>query len=553
MKQGRIILLAALISLAAHAVFFIMAPHIGLPGMSQVMAQTRMMFRLRDVEQKTATVSFFEETLPPVSSIKMTRQASITEGGALKKMMLDKKPVKSLPLEDKKIRMQKEPLKEIPLEEREKFNPQDMLKNEEAMARKDAAPEKKSLAQRLLDEDLVSASGNPGSDAGELTHNVSQASFDAPLGGTEVWAPAGAGTYQDGKGLGRGRAQVGDYEDMSQLLDVALDTYEDIDTGEKYFRLVISVKKGASLEIIPKEITFLIDSSKSITAEKLSCIKEGVLDSVGSYNPGDRFNLVAFRGNLVRFREKTIPATEKTVSEARSFIRQLEAVGQTDVENALLKIIDEPVTFRPSYIVLITDGRPTTGVTDSRRIIQQITRHNNMERPIFCFGGGLRVNRYLLDFISYQNRAWSRFADQTYDMAKDFNSFYRQIKDPVLLNVRYRLNGLDPGEVYPKYLSDFYQARPFTLYGRFESEDVFSVQLLGEINGTVKELIFERSLKEAPAGEVDIAREWAFRKIYYLISRNTMGKGDTLRLRGEIEALSRKYGITTPYDIEDKD
>ena len=34
---------------------------------------------------------------------------------------------------------------------------------------------------------------------------------------------------------------------------------------------------------------------------------------------------------------------------------------------------------------------------------------------------------------------------------------------------------------------------------------------------------------------------------------NTMGVGDPGKLRLEIEKLSRKYGIITPYDIEDSD
>ena len=85
----------------------------------------------------------------------------------------------------------------------------------------------------------------------------------------------------------------------------------------------------------------------------------------------------------------------------------------------------------------------------------------------------------------------------------------------------------------------------------FTDEDVFTVQILGEINGTTKEFIFKGSLKDAEKGGEDIARRWAFMKIYYLISRNTMGIGDPNRLRSMIDELSRKYNITTPYDIED--
>ena len=557
MKQGKkTAILALLVSVAVHGVFFAAAPYIILQGMRQVRDKTRMMFRLREVEKRTAMVALFEEAQPPVPAIKLSRQVSPLNGRALQKMMLEKKPGKDIPLEAKKEKLREERLDEILPPDIKEVDAGETLKTRAEKDARQAAPERRPVAEHLLSEELVSYKAAPAALRQEPDYGAEQPGFDRPEAETDVWQPAAAETFQAGEkeiAAIQEEAQVGEYGDISEFLDVTVRTYTDPDTEEKYFKLFINVKEGSRLEVIPKEVIFLIDSSKSITEKKLSYIKAGVLDSLKGLNPKDCFNVVAFRGDLVRFKKGSVPATERTIEEVALFIRQLKAVGQTDVERALLDIIKESVSFHPSYIVLVTDGRPTTGVTDSRRIIQQITRAGGMERPIFCFGGGMRVNRYLLDFISHQNRAWSRFAVTTYDIRRDFSEFYREIKDPLLLDVRYRLSGLDAGEVYPKYLSDFYQGRPFTLYGRFTGEDVFSMQLLGEINGATKEFIFKRSLGEAAKGGADIAREWAFRKIYYLISRNTMGIGDPALLRAEIDILSRKYGITTPYDIEESD
>lgn len=556
MKPGRIVILAVSISVAAHAAFFVLSPHMVMPGMRQVMDQTRRMFRLKDVEEKTASVTLFEEAGERTQAIKMTQQGPSFESVSFKKMIIEKKTAEDLSLDSKKEKMRKERLNAFLSPDREKFDAEEMFKTEAKKAKKDAAPEKKSLAERLLSEKLVDYHVASGISPGGVEYGADRTRISGPSDRTGDWKPSETGVFQAGEGeiaAMQGRTQIGDYEDIGQFLKVELHTYTEPGTGEKYFRLLISVKKGSRLPIIAKEIVFLIDSSKSITEEKLEEIKQGLLDSLDGLNPGDRFNVVAFRGDLVRFRDDPVAVTERTLREARPFIRRLQAVGQTDVENALLGIIKRPLSFVPSYIVLATDGRPTTGVMDSRRIIQEITRRNNMQRPIFCFGGGRKVNKYLLDFISYQNRGWSRFASTTHDIRRDFDGFYGQIKDPFLLNVRYRLVGLGAKEVYPKYLSDFYQGKPFILYGRFNDEDAFSMQLLGEIAGMTKEFIFKQSFSDATAGNADIAREWAFRKIYYLISRNTMGLGSPSRLRAEIDMLSKKYDITTPYDIEDGD
>ncbi|MFC1548759.1 VWA domain-containing protein [Candidatus Omnitrophota bacterium] len=550
-NKGKTAILAVVISLTAHSVFLASSPHIHMSGMYKVLDETRRIFQLGEVDERVADVSFFEDHEAAVPSLKMTKQISPAEGIIYNKMALEKMEED---LSNKKKQMFEENLNDITPEEFEKFEAEDKLRSEAEKAREEAAPEQKSLAEKLASESLVSYPVA----LGETEEGAVISKWEGliPVAGKRSWRPGKEGVFQPGKkelaAIG-GKAQVGEYQDIGRYLDVVVKVYEDPANGVKYFKVMVNAKAGNRLEVIPKEIIFLVDSSKSITEEKLTYIKEGLFDTLQNLNPKDRFNLVAFRGDLVKYERNSVPVGKRTVERAKAFIKKLKAVGQTDVENALLKIIEDPVSFYPSYIVFITDGRPTTGVTDSRRIIQQITRRNNMERPIFCFGGGRRVNKYLLDFISYQNRAWSRFAMTTHDMRRDFDEFYSQIKDPVLLNVRYRLIGLSAEEVFPKYLSDFYKRRSFTLYGRFDDEDVFTLQLLGQINGMTKEFIFKASLKDAERGDREIAREWAFRKIYYLISENTMGVGDPGKLRLEIEKLSRKYGIITPYDIEDSD
>ncbi len=90
------------------------------------------------------------------------------------------------------------------------------------------------------------------------------------------------------------------------------------------------------------------------------------------------------------------------------------------------------------------------------------------------------------------------------EIVRDFHSFFAEIKDPILINVRYRVSRIDSGEVYPKELPDFYLSKPFVLYGRFtKDKDIFSTQILGEIEGSLKELIFSMSLEKAEKGEPD--------------------------------------------------
>lgn len=75
------------------------------------------------------------------------------------------------------------------------------------------------------------------------------------------------------------------------------------------------------------------------------------------------------------------------------------------------------------------------------------------------------------------------------------------------------------------------------------------MQLLGDIGGETKDLVFSRSLVKARKGNADVMKGWAFNKIYYLINQVTL-QGNRPELLKEIHELSARYGITTPYSPE---
>ncbi len=75
------------------------------------------------------------------------------------------------------------------------------------------------------------------------------------------------------------------------------------------------------------------------------------------------------------------------------------------------------------------------------------------------------------------------------------------------------------------------------------------MQLLGDVAGDTNELIFSRKLAEAPKGGAEIMKGYAFNRIYYLISRMTT-EGQSPAAVKEIQELSKRYKVTTPYSPE---
>ncbi|MFA6637155.1 MAG: VWA domain-containing protein [Candidatus Omnitrophota bacterium] len=551
--QKNKIITAVLISLALHAAFFAVSRHIVLPGMSGSGEDARKIFRVKDVDKTPKATELFSdpETLtalpdkqpsePLIEAVTIEHEAAV---------FVERE---DLIFERKKEKMVSESDLDKTSPRKDAIRAEDLSRSAEQRALEKSAPETRALGDIVLSRGPSSFSDAPRISADE-TEYVEQ----VPASGHAVESSLLAGdrtavSAQDGdRSLEETVERVGKYEDMTSYLEVDLKTFRNPSTGEKFFRANIGVRKGVKIEAMPKDVVFLIDSSKSVTERRFEQVKRGLSAILRDLDEKDTFNIIAFKQGQEQFADNSIKATSGNIRNGRDFVNALTADGRTDIEGALLQIARSVPRQKPSYVFLVSDGRPTTGVTNIREIIKKITRENLGRRPIFSFGAGLRVNTYLLDFLSYQNRAWSEFAVASDSAARDVRRLYDDISEPLLTDLRYRMSGMVSQDVYPKELPDFYHAKGLTVYGKYWDEDTFSMQVLGETYGTVKEFIFKRKLSEAEQGDEGIERAWAFNKIYHLIGMETMGKGDPEVLVRQIESLSRRYGIRVPH-IEEQD
>ncbi len=326
-----------------------------------------------------------------------------------------------------------------------------------------------------------------------------------------------------------------------------LSTYKDPEDKQRYFKLVIRTGTAAeSLGTFSKDVIFLIDSSLSVRSERLLKIEKGILYCLKNLNENDRFNIIAFRDTVNKFNTVSVAPTEVNMGKVNVFLKGLIATRRTDVYNALYESIRMKSSAELSCVVLFSDGYPTEGVTNPAKIISDISQKNNGRKSIFAFSSGEEVNRYLLDFISYKNKGWTEYAYSLDSIEGRVGEMYNKIKDPVLMNVRFNIKGIDPDSVFPKSLPPIYRDAEFALYGKCNDKEDFVMQLLGDSKDSANEFIVVGSLNDSDEGNKEIAKEWALNKIYYLIGLLNYGEysEDTAR---EIRSLSKKFKIRTPY------
>lgn len=342
-------------------------------------------------------------------------------------------------------------------------------------------------------------------------------------------------------------AKEGKLKDLEGYLVSNLSTYQDPKTKENYFKLTVRAGPDAEvLGLFPKEMIFLIDSSLSIRSPRLSQIKKGIIYWLEHLSVDDRFNIISFRDNIEKLSQKSLKPTKGNIEKAKDFIDQIRASKRTDVYNALAEAIRANSVVSPSYIILFSDGYPTKGIINPTKIISNISRKNNAKKAIFSFAAGKEINRYLLDFISYKNRGWTEYAHTEDGVKEKMEKMHNKVKDPILINVRYNLKGIDSNEVFPQALHDIYLNTEFTLYGKYHQQDKFALQLIGDSRKAINEFMVVALLQEARQGSRSIAKEWALNKIYYLTGLLNYGEYNQKIIK-EIKELSKKFKINTPY------
>ncbi len=341
-----------------------------------------------------------------------------------------------------------------------------------------------------------------------------------------------------------------DFVFLDDLVDIKINTYRPAGDKQGFFELSIQPKESGKIDILPKDITFVIDASRSMQQRKLDLAARGVADIVKKLRAEDRFNVVVFRDTPSLFQPNRVPATDTHKTAAEAFLKGLESKGQTDVYSALrAAVTQKPRAGIPGLILLISDGRPTTGIQDSREVINAVTAENGLENSIFAFGSGGTVNRYMLDLIAYRNIGRCVVTANMEETAVKLPAFFDEFSDPLLTDIRVDYGHIEHDEIFPRAIPDFYRKGAVKVYGRFDPErdKEFVMRLTGRAGSKDKELVFRAKLGTAGQATGTIASEWAFAKAYYLIGEISR-QGETPELMGELKDLSAKYNIRTIYN-----
>lgn len=312
-----------------------------------------------------------------------------------------------------------------------------------------------------------------------------------------------------------------------------------------FFLLLIAPKMEADEQaVVAKDVIFVLDTSGSMEGQKLRQAKDAVEFVLDHLHQEDRFNIVAFNTGVRMYASRLRPASERR--DARRFVRGLSAGGGTNIDRALLEALDMAKGERPQFIVFLTDGLPTEGVTDLERIIADVDRAATENVRLFTFGVGYDVNTILLDTISQEHRGASAYVEPGQSIEEEVAAFYTKISTPLLSDLQLQVDGVLVEDMYPYPLPDLFAGSQLLVAGRYRQGGRARVTLRGTANGEDHVFSYPAVGFNAQGGQDFIPRLWATRKIGHTLKEIRL-HGENEELVDSIVSLSVRYGIMTPY------
>ena len=300
-------------------------------------------------------------------------------------------------------------------------------------------------------------------------------------------------------------------------------------------------------QVAAKDIVFVFDRTGSMSGEKIEQAREALKFALNNLNDKDRFNVVPFNEAPDPLFTGLKSATKDNIKKALELAGSLTAEGGTNIDEALTKslpMLDDK--NRPSFIMFLTDGLPTVGVTDIDTILTDVKKAAPGNVRLFAFGVGYDVNTFLLDKMTAAHKGAPEYVRPGEDLEVKVSTLYRKISYPILSDLTVDFGGMDAYDMFPSELPDLFKGSQIIVAGRYRGKSDAKIKLTGRAEDKDHSFKLNQTLDESTPFNDFIPLLWAQRKIGFLLAEIRL-HGSNQELVQEVIRLSKKHGIITEY------
>ncbi|MFT4512499.1 MAG: Ca-activated chloride channel family protein [Planctomycetota bacterium] len=319
-----------------------------------------------------------------------------------------------------------------------------------------------------------------------------------------------------------------------------------------YFTMLLSPPRTLAADKVPARLVQLVvDTSGSMKGDKIMQAKASLHTFLKSLRPEDRFQIVTFASAVQTFFPSPRLATPENIKAAIARVDTLEAMGGTNIGDALREALEAATPDGDSIvavtqIVFITDGQPTVGLTKPNQILELTKQADKARTRIFALGVGDQIDVRLLDDLVAQHHGARDFVGNKEKIEAKVDALCQKISRPALSDVVVKCEGLDAFHVHPTKTRDLFCGEMMQVVGRYRDHGQRTVRVSGTQNGKPKEFVFEVNFPKAAAKHSFVQTLWARQHVTGLL-QSIRRNGQKAELMQELRQLATRYGIVTPY------
>ncbi len=317
--------------------------------------------------------------------------------------------------------------------------------------------------------------------------------------------------------------------------------------GQDGFFLLMAAPNVEVDQVAAKDVILVLDTSGSMEGEKMAQARETAVFIIDHLNSQDRFNIIPFSTGTRSFAPTLVSASEvSSADDVHSFINSLEAIGGTNISQALLEAAHQADADRPTTIIFLTDGLATEGIVDTNNLLETVKAQMPGNVRLFAFGVGDDVDTALLDLLAEDFRGTTTYVRPFQAIDEIVSSFYAKVSAPVLTDISLDFGDIIVEQQYPNTLPDLFVGSQLVLVGRYRNSGPADITLRGTVNGERQTFVYRDNQFREQSGNDFIPRLWATRAIGHLLTEIRL-HGENSELVQSVVNLSIRYGIITPY------
>lgn len=290
--------------------------------------------------------------------------------------------------------------------------------------------------------------------------------------------------------------------------------------GADYYLAMITPPSIQSLQPLPREIVFVIDTSGSMAGESIRQARQSLALALSRLTPADRFNVIEFNSTMREFYPGPVDATPDNVNRAIGYVSALEANGGTEMLPALKAALangrGRASATHVQQVIFLTDG----AIGNENALFETIAAERGKKR-IFTVGIGSAPNSFFMARASEIGRGTFTHIGNLAEVSARMNELFTKLESPAVTDLALAWP-TGAVETWPNPLPDVYASEPVVVVARsVNGENAPGATRAGDTGKTIVSLSgkqgpqpwrVELDMREAHARD-GVAKLWARRKI----------------------------------------